>query len=119
MDKKFRFTNDRIKALPANPADSRSTELEFSDIEVTGLKCLSGRSGSKRWLLRYKTQEGRKRSISIGRFSEVDVNAARKIARNHLLSVAQGKDPKAMRDEVKSLPTVSEFFWQTIVAQSI
>ncbi|MCH7218178.1 hypothetical protein EFJ96_18510 [Escherichia coli] len=52
MQKSFRFTNSSIKALPAN-TDTRSTELEVSDTEVIGLKCLSGRTGNKRFLLRY------------------------------------------------------------------
>ena len=50
MQKSFRFTNSSIKALPAN-TDTRSTELEVSDTEVIGLKCLSGRTGNKRFLL--------------------------------------------------------------------
>ncbi len=41
MQKSFHFTNAAIKALPAN-TNPRSTELEFSDTEVVGLKCLSG-----------------------------------------------------------------------------
>ncbi|WP_432805476.1 DUF2787 family protein [Escherichia coli] len=45
MQKSFRFTNSSIKALPAN-TDTRSTELEVSDTEVIGLKCLSGRTGN-------------------------------------------------------------------------
>ncbi len=48
MQKSFRFTNASIKALPAN-TDTRSTELEVSDTEVIGLKCLSGRTGNKRF----------------------------------------------------------------------
>lgn len=34
MQKKFRFTNANIKALPTNPSEARSTELEVSDNEV-------------------------------------------------------------------------------------
>ena len=81
MQKSFRFTNSSIKALPAN-TDTRSTELEVSDTEVIGLKCLSGRTGNKRFLLRY-TFHGTKKSISIGRFPEIDVGTARQIARRH------------------------------------
>ncbi|MCV5783667.1 hypothetical protein OFN20_22225, partial [Escherichia coli] len=50
MQKSFRFTNSSIKALPAN-TDTRSTELEVSDTEVIGLKCLSGRTGNDSNLL--------------------------------------------------------------------
>ena len=53
MQKSFRFTNSSIKALPAN-TDTRSTELEVSDTEVIGLKCLSGRTGDRQIKDQYK-----------------------------------------------------------------
>ncbi len=62
MQKSFRFTNSSIKALPAN-TDTRSTELEVSDTEVIGLKCLSGRTGNKRFLLRYTFHVPKKVSV--------------------------------------------------------
>ncbi|MGL4985463.1 MAG: tyrosine-type recombinase/integrase [Plesiomonas sp.] len=111
MQKSFRFTNTAIKALPAN-TNPRSTELEFSDTEVIGLKCLSGRTGSKRFLLRY-TYLGTKKSIGIGRFPDVDVAIARQIARKHKETVALGHDPKQERDNYRAEPTLSEFFHQT------
>ncbi|GCM52765.1 metal-dependent hydrolase [Escherichia coli] len=113
MQKSFRFTNSSIKALPAN-TDTRSTELEVSDTEVIGLKCLSGRTGNKRFLLRY-TFHGTKKSISIGRFPEIDVGTARQIARRHKEAIALGNDPKAERDNYRAMPTLSEFFHQTYV----
>jgi hypothetical protein len=41
--KKFRFTQRLLEALPPNPADSPSTEAEYSDTQITGLKCLVGK----------------------------------------------------------------------------
>jgi hypothetical protein len=49
--KKFKFTNANLKSLPSNSANSSSTELEVSDIEIISLKCLSGKTGNKRFLL--------------------------------------------------------------------
>ena len=112
MKKKFKFTTTNLKALPRNPSDSPSTELEFSDTEVIGLKCLSGKTDSKRFLLRYQFN-GKKRSIAIGRFPDVDLSIARKIARQYKVQIAQGQDPKQERDMVKAMPTVGEFFHQT------
>tara|TARA_R110002167_G_scaffold29013_24_gene97069 strand:- start:1262 stop:2458 length:1197 start_codon:yes stop_codon:yes gene_type:complete len=114
MIKRFRFTNERIRALPANSTDSKSTDLEVSDIDVIGLKCLSGKghAGSKRFLLRY-VFESRKRSIGIGRFPDIDVATARKIARRYKSMIAEGIDPKAEKESYKAQPTVSEFFWNT------
>lgn len=53
MKKKFKFTNASILAFPANPKDAKSTDLEVSDTEIVGMKCQSGKNGSKRFLLRY------------------------------------------------------------------
>ena len=45
MEKRFKFTNERIKALPANPPDTKKgTDLEESDTEVIGLECKSGKN---------------------------------------------------------------------------
>lgn len=112
MKKKFKFTNSRIRALKPHDPDSPSTELELTDdSDVTGLKLLIGKSGSKRFLLRYSLQG--KKSISIGRFGEIDVTLARKIARKYKAQIAEGIDPKAEKDNYKSMPTISEFFWNT------
>ena len=40
---RFKFTNRRIADLPPNPDDARSTEAEYSDTDVTGLRCLVGK----------------------------------------------------------------------------
>jgi len=112
MQKKFKFTNANIRAVPANPKDAKGTDLEVSDTELIGLKCLSGKNGSKRFLFRY-TFQGRKASIAIGKFPDIDVTAARKIARRHKLLLAEGHDPREDRDGYKGMPTVGEFFYQT------
>jgi integrase len=110
--KKFKFTNANIKALPANPVDSKSTECEYADTEIIGLKCLSGKSGNKRWMLRY-TMEGRKHAISLGRFPDLDVTTARNIAKKHKVKIAEGINPKTLRDGYYGIPTVGDFFSQT------
>ncbi|EJI1280453.1 site-specific integrase [Vibrio vulnificus] len=112
MKKRFKFTNSNLKSLPANTTTTKTTELEFSDTECIGLKLLSGRNGSKRFLFRY-TFHGRKRSIAIGRFPDIDVITARKVVRNYKVQLAEGTDPKQERDAVKHIPTVGEFFWNT------
>ncbi len=112
MMKRFKFTNALLKSLPANDAHSASTELEFSDTDVIGLKCLSGKTGNKRYLLRY-TFQSQKKSISIGNIKDFDIAVARKIARKLKAKIAEGIDPKAEKDGYKSQPTLSEFFWNS------
>lgn len=110
--KKFKFTNANLKSLPSNPANSSSTELEVSDTEIIGLKCLSGKTGNKRFLLRYKFN-ARKCCITIGRFPDIDINQARKVARKYKGLIADGIDPKAQRDNATDYPTIKSFFYDT------
>lgn len=117
MKKKFKFTNSSIKALPANPKEAKGTDLEVSDTEIVGLKCLSGKNGSKRFLLRY-TFQSRKCSIALGRFPEVDVGAARRIASKYKLQLAEGVNPQEAKSSTNIMPTVSEFFWNTYLPVS-
>ncbi|WP_444998439.1 tyrosine-type recombinase/integrase [Aliikangiella sp. IMCC44359] len=112
MQKKFYFTNAKLKALKPHDPNSPSTELEISDSKITGLKLLVGKTGNKRFLLRY-TFQSRKRSIAIGKFGDIDVVTARKIAKKYRAQIAGGTDPKAERDSYRHIPTVSEFFWGT------
>ncbi len=133
--KPFKFTNKSIKSLPNNTSKT-STELEVSDTEMIGLKCLVGRSGNKRFLFRYSFK-GRKESMSIGRFPEVDVGLARITVTRWRGLLCCGINPKQEREKKlkeqekekekqrklkqknKDLPnqiitenmTVSQFFW--------
>ncbi|WP_392341083.1 tyrosine-type recombinase/integrase [uncultured Shewanella sp.] len=108
MLKKFKFTDKAIKALPDNPRTSNSTELEVTDTVTQGLKCLVGKTGSKRFLFRY-TYNGRKQSISLGRLGDINVAVARQIAQKHRVSLGEGINPKTERDSTAHL-TVNEFF---------
>ncbi len=113
MQRKFYFTNAKIKALESHSTSSASTECEYTDdSSVSGLKLLVGKSGSKRFLLRY-TFQSRKRSIAIGKFGDIDVQTARTIAKKYRAQIAGGIDPKAERDSYRQIPTISDFFWNT------
>lgn len=108
MDKRFKFTDKTIKNLPCNPRNSSSTELEVTDTLTIGLKCLVGKTGNKRFLFRYSFN-GKKQSISLGRFGDINVNTARKIAQRHRVNLSDGINPKAERDCHTKL-TINEFF---------
>ena len=110
--KRFRFTNQLIKSLPPNTSDSHSTDAEYSDTEISGLKCLVSKGeGRKKFLLRY-LYHGRKRAIAIGHWPEVDVTLARKISMEHKRSLATGTDPKQERENKRQEMTFDELFNQ-------
>ena len=55
----------------------------------------------------------RKCSIAIGKFPDVDLATARKVARGYKAQIAEGVDPKAERDKVSVFPTVKSFFYES------
>jgi site-specific recombinase XerD len=107
--KQFKFTDKAIKALPSNPSDSNVTELEVSDTLVPGLKCLISCTGNKRFRLRYSYQ-GRKQSISLGRFGDITVSTARDSAQKYRVMLAAGVNPRADKQAASQL-TVNAFFY--------
>lgn len=112
LAKRFRFTQKAIEQLPPNAPEAKSTEAEYSDDQITGLKCLVGKGeGKRKFLLRY-TWSGRKRSIALGHFPEVDVNTVRNVAMEYRRLIAQGIDPKQQREDKRKELTVNEYFEQ-------
>jgi len=110
LSKRFKFTDKSIRALPNNLTHSNSTDLEPSDTQVIGSKCLVGKTGNKRFLFRY-TYRGKKQSISLGSINDINVSTASKIAQKHRVSLSEGTNPKAERDNNYRL-SVDDFFKQ-------
>ena len=109
---RFRFTNKLIAVLPPQQPHSRSTDAEYSDTELSGLKCLVSKGeGKKKFLLRY-LYNGRKRAIALGHYPELDVSSARALASEFKRQIAHGVDPKQQRQEKRNALTLSEAFYE-------
>jgi len=108
MITKFKFTQKNIAALPAHSKDSKSTDQEYSDSLVSGLKLLVGKSGNNKFLFRYSLRS-RKCSTALGSFGSLSVDEARIIANQHKALVTQGRDPKQERDDFKSRISFGDF----------
>ncbi|EMV0255443.1 TPA: tyrosine-type recombinase/integrase [Vibrio cholerae] len=110
------LTPSAIKALPVPPSTSKANDIEWSDEQTIGLKVLVGRTGNKRYLLRYVSPVTRKKtSIALGRWPDLDVNDARTKARKLKVQIADGIDPKIERDSRSAvvMPDVYTFFHET------
>lgn len=90
------LTDDLIKTLPL-PKKRR----EIADGVVDGLYLIVQRSGEKTWGLRYRF-DGAPQKMTLGRHPAVDLDAARKRARQALSEVAMGRDPDAARQATKA-----------------
>lgn len=93
MKRQFRFSKRVLDQLPPCPADSKSKEIEYSDLEVAGLKVLSNRIGRKSFLFRY-LYDGRKRSMKVGSYPETDISDARMQVIEWRAMLAKGIDPQ-------------------------
>lgn len=118
MTKLFKFTPTKLNNLPAHDRRSKATNNEVSDTEVQGLKLLIGKSGKKRFLLRYISPVTKKKtSIALGQWPDLDLTTVRNKARKLKVQIADGIDPKMERDkQIESqVPTLADFFHNTFI----
>ncbi len=96
MDKKFNFTQARIKDLPP-PAQGR---FDYLDTEITKLVCRVSSTGNKSFIVT-KRADGKLKNITIGKFPDVSVTEARKKAQTILTELNAGIDPTAAKRKKK------------------
>ncbi|MDX2426154.1 MAG: integrase family protein [Cycloclasticus sp.] len=90
MDKKFNFTQARIKNLAA-PDKGR---IDYVDTDTKKLVCRVSHTGNKSFLVT-KRVDGKLKNVTIGKFPDVNVTEARNKARKILTSLTSGIDPTA------------------------
>jgi integrase len=114
-----RLTTAFLNNLKPNSANAKSTDYEVNLSAMkdsglpTGVRCLVGKSGNKRFLLRYISPvTGKKASIGLGKHPETDLITLRKIAKEYRQQILEGIDPKIERDteKVDSSMTLERFF---------
>ncbi|TXM08353.1 tyrosine-type recombinase/integrase [Vibrio parahaemolyticus] len=119
MSKSQRLTTTFLNNLKPNPKTAK-----FADYEVnlsamkdsglpTGVRCLVGKSGGKRFLLRYTSPvTGKKASIGLGKHPETDLATLRKTAKEYRQQIIEGVDPKLERDNqtTEKTMTLERFF---------
>ncbi|WP_165310219.1 integrase family protein [Vibrio ziniensis] len=120
MSKSQRLTTTFLNNLKPNAKTAKSTDYEvnLSAMKDSGLpigvRCLVGKSGGKRFLLRYISPQipGRKSAISLGRHPETDLVTLRKIAKEYRQKILEGIDPKLERDNqtAEKTMTLARFF---------
>ena len=112
MKRQFRFTKRSIEALPPCPANAASKEVEYSDLDIGGLRLQVNRIGRKAFLFRYQIA-GRKRAMKVGGYPETTLEEARQKAIEWKSQIARSIDPQERRDEERKTGiTFQEFFDQ-------
>ncbi|WP_273993739.1 integrase family protein [Vibrio parahaemolyticus] len=120
MSKSQRLTTTFLNNLKPNPRTAKSTDYEINLSAMkdsglpTGVRCLVGKSGGKRFLLRYISPQipGKKSAIGLGRHPETDLVTLRKIAKKYRQKILEGIDPKLERDNqtAEKTMTLERFF---------
>ncbi|QUF68481.1 tyrosine-type recombinase/integrase [Vibrio fluvialis] len=119
MSKSQRLTTTFLSNLKPNPASAKSTDYEVNLSAMkdsglpTGVRCLVGKSGGKRFLLRYTSPvTGKKASIGLGKHPETGLAILRKTAKEYRQQIIEGVDPKLERDNqtTEKTMTLERFF---------
>src|SRR6266700_1714797 len=82
----------------------RTTQYETPDPGARGLRVAVHPTGRKSFIVRYRNAAGRTRKLTLT--PGVGLAAARKLAADALLEVAQGRDPGTAKREAKQAATL-------------
>lgn len=90
MAETINFTQDRIRSLPSPIYKDRE---DYYDTGCPKLMCRVSGTGNKSFVVLKKTADGKTRRITLGRFPDLTVSDARKLAQAALTDLAQGINP--------------------------
>jgi integrase len=106
MNKQTNFTVQFLKNLKPAPKGKR---LYFYDTKVRGLGISITDKGSISFLV-YRKIEGRPERIILGRFPDLSIENARKMAIQTNAEIAQGKNPNKAKFRLREEITLGELF---------
>lgn len=112
-DRSFRFNKRNIENLPPHDPSSRSSEMEYSDLECRGLKVSVSKNGRKFFLHRYRMQKGNRsvrRCYRLGEFGPFSVQDGRDFVNENKRLVAQGIDPMEEKEKASKILSFGQFF---------
>lgn len=98
-----RLNKTFVNKIPAGPQDRL-----YSDSDLPGFCLRVKPSGVMTWVVRYRNERGRQRSLALGKYGELTPGEARKLAKDKLADVRRGEDPSADRQRYREALTVGE-----------
>jgi integrase len=101
------LTKRIIDQAKYDPSGKKSQILWDGDVPGFGLRLFP--SGAKTFTLDYRTENGRSRRLTLGRYGVLTPDQARKRAREELARVGQGADPVEERRSKREAVTVRQF----------
>ena len=95
---------DRLAYDPAGP----STQIRYDGDELPGFGVRVFPSGAKSFVVWYRTDSGRKRLHTVGKYGALTLQQGRDLARRTLLQAKTGADPMGARQNARRGETVRE-----------
>jgi len=88
---------------------SGTKRVDIFDTSIPGFMLEVRSSGGKTFYQRYRDNRGRQRQFKIGSIAALTLSQARRKARAVLAEATLGADPQNKREELRTIPTLSEF----------
>lgn len=107
MDNKFNFTKEALTGLRLPALGER---VIYLDAKTTGLQLRITAAGIKTFSVFRRIKGGQPERITLGRFPDLTVEQARKLAARVNAAIEEGSNPADIKRAHKSEPTLSEFF---------
>ena len=94
----------KLTKTAVDAAGPQQKDYELRDTVVPGFLLKVTPTGRKIFMVQYRTNSGERRKPAIGRFGELTVEQARRIAQDWLAEVRRGKDPSAAKQLPETPP---------------
>lgn len=104
---RFNFTKEALTGLPLPAGGQRAI---YHDAKTTGLQIRVTSTGVRTFSLYRRIKGGQPARVTLGRFPEMTIEQARKLAARVNSEIKEGANPADVKRAHKGEPTLSEFF---------
>lgn len=108
----------KLTKTAVDAAAPKERDYDLRDTTTPGFLLKVTPAGRKIFMLAYVAHNGQRRKPAIGRYGEITVEQARRIAQDWLAEVRRGIDPSSERAAARQAPTVTELFSRFITEYS-
>lgn len=112
VDREFSFSKERLLALPIPPAGSRAV---YRDSKASGLQIRVTSNGVKTFSVYRRMKGGQPERITLGRFPDMTVEQARRMAAAVNAEIEEGANPAEVKRAAKAEATFGEVFEEFLV----
>lgn len=107
MENQFNFTEAKLRALPLPDAGQRVT---YRDTKQPGLQLRVSAGGAKTFSVYRRVRNGPPERVTIGRWPDITVEDARRLAVGFVAKLASAESPAAARRAVRGEMTFGELY---------